>query len=153
MPDSGAPPIQECVEGYLFSGRPPHFLILRRPPARGRIWVPVSGKVEPSDGDFRRAIEREILEETGFRPSEPPFPLDWQVEFDGPDGRRWRLHGFGVELPAPTPPQLSDEHDAFEWVDAEAAIARLHYEDNREAVRILIRKLETGPIPTAARGP
>ncbi len=137
------PPIsQECVEGYLFCAAPTRVLILRRPPARGRIWAPVSGKVDADDVDYPSALRRELLEETGFAEFRRFFPLDWEVPFTGPDGRRWRLHAFGVELAGPMDPVLSPEHDAFEWVDPATAIERLHYEDNREAVRRLAAKLD-----------
>ncbi|HYK93984.1 MAG TPA: NUDIX domain-containing protein [Thermoplasmata archaeon] len=128
---------QECVEGYLFTRNPDRILILRRPPARGSIWVPVSGKVEPTDADFEAALRRELVEETGIDRVESVTPLDWQVPFDGPDGRTWRLHAFSVALSRPTDPRLSPEHDAFEWVGPDEAIRRLHYEDNREVVRRL----------------
>jgi len=64
--DLAGPISKECVEGYLFAFPPLELLLFRRPPARGRIWVPVSGKVEPSDQDFRTALCREVEEETGF---------------------------------------------------------------------------------------
>ena len=134
--------VQECVEGYLYHGRPPRFLILRRPPERDRIWVPVSGKVEPSDRDFEAALRRELAEETGIVDPTRVFPIDWEVEFDGPDGRRWRLHGFGVELPREAAPELSREHDASAWLDLREAISRLHYPDNRDALERLARILE-----------
>ena len=63
------------------------------------------------------------------------------MEFAGPDGRPWRLHGFGVELRSESAPVLSAEHDAFAWVSVEEALARLHYPDNREAVERLVRRL------------
>ncbi|MCI4351491.1 MAG: NUDIX domain-containing protein [Thermoplasmata archaeon] len=136
------PPIdQECVEGYLFAGSPPKYLILRRPPERGGIWVPVSGKVEPADADFGAAVRREIDEETGFSHPRAVFSLDWSFRFDGPDGRKWRLHGFGVELEDSAPPRLSSEHDAFEWLGYREASERLHYPDNREALARLHHRL------------
>jgi len=142
------PPIaQECVEGYLYCRGPVRLLVLRRPPERGRIWVPVSGKVDPTDPDLEGALRRELQEETGFTEFARLFPLDWSVPFDGPDGRRWRLHAFGAELPGPAVPTLSREHEAFEWVDPAIAIERLHYEDNREAVRRLLAHLAP-PGPT-----
>jgi 8-oxo-dGTP pyrophosphatase MutT (NUDIX family) len=143
-------PIQECVEGYLFTGRPPRVLVLRRPPSRGQIWVPVSGKVEPTDRDLESALRRELEEETGFVEPIRCFPLDWKVEFPGPDGRRWRLHGFGVELGSEGDPRLSDEHEAFAWLDVAQATERLHYSDNRDALARLVRFLEserTRPAP------
>jgi 8-oxo-dGTP pyrophosphatase MutT (NUDIX family) len=145
------PPVaQECVEGYVFAGAPPLCLLLRRPPERDRIWVPVSGKVEPTDPDYPGALRRELREETGYdREILDLFPLGWEVEFDGPDGRRWRLHAFGVELAEPTDPRLSPEHDRFEWVPFEEAHRRLHYADNREAVAVLAQRLTRAGRPSA----
>ncbi len=145
MAASEPPVAQECVEAYLFHGRPPRFLILRRPPERGRIWVPVSGKVDPSDLDLEAALRRELTEETGLTEFRSLFSLDWHVRFDGPDGRPWRLHAYGVELPAAVTPTLSREHEAFEWVEGVEAERRLHYEDNREAVRRVRRRCDPGP--------
>ncbi|MCI4340075.1 MAG: NUDIX domain-containing protein [Thermoplasmata archaeon] len=145
------PPIsQECVEGYLYCTRPTRVLILRRPPARGSIWVPVSGKVDPTDRDYPSALRRELAEETGFHEFVRSFALDWDVPFEGPDGKTWRLHAFAVELERAEAPVLSPEHDAFEWVAPAEAIARLHYEDNREAVRRLetsLRSPRSDPSP------
>jgi 8-oxo-dGTP pyrophosphatase MutT (NUDIX family) len=133
------PPIsQECVEGYLFVAAPFSLLTLRRPPSRERWWVPVSGKVDPSDRSRESALRREIFEETGFAGPLRPFSLDWDVPFDGPDGRRWRLHAYGVELDGRWVPRLSDEHEGYAWLTAREALARLHFEDNREALRRLL---------------
>ena len=132
---------RECVEGYLFAGRPPRILLFRRPPARGSLWVPISGKVEPEDPDLPAALRRELLEETAIAEPLRLFDLDWEFPFNGPDGRLWRLHGFGVELDREVQPILSEEHDAFEWVDPPEALARLHFEDNREALGRLLDRL------------
>jgi 8-oxo-dGTP pyrophosphatase MutT (NUDIX family) len=132
---------QECVEAYVFTSTPPRLLILLRPPDRGSLWVPVSGKVDPGDKGFESAVRRELLEETGFDALERLFPLDWEVEFEGPDGRPWRLHAYAADLESPQPPQLSAEHVAAEWVDFDEAERRLSYADNREAVHRLRRRL------------
>jgi 8-oxo-dGTP pyrophosphatase MutT (NUDIX family) len=132
---------QECVEGYLFVRHPLQILVLRRPPARGQIWVPVSGKVDPTDADLEAALRRELREETGFAQFVALFSLDWHVPFDGPDGRRWRLHAYGVELPRAESPRLSEEHEAFAWLEPAIARERLHYEDNRQAVDRLLERL------------
>ncbi|MCI4368763.1 MAG: NUDIX domain-containing protein [Thermoplasmata archaeon] len=141
MKDSEDPIDQECVEGYLFAGRPPRLLILRRPPSRDSIWVPVSGKVERHDADWEAALRREIREETGVGEFVQVFPLDWHVPFEGPDGRRWRLHAYGAELKTELKPTLSREHEAFEWLAPDEACRRLHYPDNREAVSLLVALL------------
>jgi lipoyl(octanoyl) transferase len=138
------PVARECVEGYLFSRSPLRLLVLRRPPARGRFWVPVSGKVEPNDADFEAAVRREVAEETGFVRPLSVFALDWHVPFVADNGETWRLHAYAVEVEPGQLPTLGPEHDAFEWLDPDAAIARLHFPDNQEAVRRLLARLATG---------
>jgi 2-(3-amino-3-carboxypropyl)histidine synthase len=147
---------QECVEGYLFARSPFRVLLLRRPPRRGRIWVPVSGKVDRTDRTFEVALRREVTEETGFADLASVVPLDWEVEFEGPDGRRWRLHSYGVEVPRPDPPTLSAEHDAYAWLTPRDARDRLYYSDNREALDRLVNRLgPSGAIssPTPSTSP
>jgi len=134
---SGAagPIARECVEGYLYATPPLELLLFRRPPSRGRFWVPVSGKVELGDRDFPAALCRELSEETGLtcRPEEL-VDLDWHVPFRADNGETWRLHAFALEVPRSFEPRLSPEHEASEWVPAEEAVHRLHFEDNRAAV-------------------
>jgi 8-oxo-dGTP pyrophosphatase MutT (NUDIX family) len=125
---------RECVEAYVVVRQPLRLLVLKRPPSRGSFWVPVSGKVDPSDADFRSALARELAEETGFDRVIGVTDLEWTVRFEGLNGKPWRLHAYAVELDAPRVPQLSDEHEAYEWLPLDAARARLHYEDNRAAV-------------------
>ncbi|HXQ94504.1 MAG TPA: diphthamide biosynthesis enzyme Dph2 [Thermoplasmata archaeon] len=145
------PPVdQECVEGYLFTRTPPSVLLLRRPPRRGRIWVPVSGKVDPTDANFAVALRREVEEETGITDLPSVVPLDWEVRFPGPDGRAWRLHAFAVELPTAVEPRLSAEHDAFAWLPWDAARDRFYYTDNREAFDRLVGALDDGSSPPGA---
>lgn len=142
MADLSGPVAKECVEGYLFASTPLELLLFRRPPARGRIWVPVSGKVEPSDHDFSTALLRELKEETGLiAPSERLIDLDWHVLFRADNGETWRLHAFGLEVPRSFQPRLSAEHDAAEWVPVEEAVRRLYFEDNRDAVTRLRDRL------------
>jgi len=142
---------QECVEGYVYTPAPLRLLVLRRPPPRGRIWVPVSGKVDPGDGARLSTLRRELWEETGFAHVERYLPLGWTVVFEGPDQRRWRLEAWGVELDRAAAPTLSDEHDAFAWVSAREAVHRFHYEDNRSAVARLLERLGGRASPPQTR--
>jgi 8-oxo-dGTP pyrophosphatase MutT (NUDIX family) len=144
---SAPPSVQRCVEGYLFVRTPPRVLVLRRPPSRGSIWVPVSGKIDPTDADAATAVRREIAEETGFDRLVELFDLPWSVEFVGPDGRTWKLQGFGAELDAARAPVLSSEHVEHEWLPPSAARARLHYPDNREAVDRLLERWAAANAP------
>ncbi len=142
---------RECVEGYLFVRRPLRFLLLRRPPSRGRVWVPVSGKVDPSDPNLTAALRRELREETGFSRIARLFPLRWVFPFRGPDGGRWRLHAFAVELRRAAEPRLSREHEAFRWLSLPDALKCLHYRDNRSALRRLARRMERERLGEEAR--
>ena len=129
---------RECVEGYLFASPPLELLLFRRPPERGRIWVPVSGKVEPEDRDFPAALCRELEEETGLRiPPTDLIDLDWQVPFRADNGKVWRLHAFALQVPRSFLPRLSAEHEAAEWVSVDEAVRRLHFDDNKAAVERL----------------
>ena len=135
MSDLTGPVDRECVEGYLFATPPLELLLFRRPPERGRIWVPVSGKVEPEDRDFRSALCRELGEETGLGVGpEELIDLDWHVPFRADNGETWRLHAFAVRVPRSFEPHLSREHEAAAWVAPEEAVLRLHFDDNRAAV-------------------
>ncbi|HXY11977.1 MAG TPA: NUDIX domain-containing protein [Thermoplasmata archaeon] len=135
MTDDLGPVSKECVEGYIFADPPLELLLFRRPPSRGRYWVPVSGKVEPTDRDFRSALCRELEEETGLRVGSAELvDLDWRVPFRADNGEVWRLHAFAVQVPRSFRPRLSPEHEEAEWVPVEEAERRLHFEDNRAAV-------------------
>ncbi len=134
---------RECVEGYLYTARPFELWIFRRPPARGGIWVPISGKVETTDADLEAALLRELREETGLEGPRTITPLDWQVPFDAPNGEgTWRLTAFAVEVDPTWTPALSAEHDLAERVSPSVASVRLHYTDNREAVQRLVERLQ-----------
>ncbi len=154
---SAAPPgtiVRECVEGYLYSAPPLRLWIFRRTAARGGGWTPITGKVEPTDADYRAALVREVREETGLSVSGRIVPLDWQVPFDAPNGEgTWRLHAFAVETPRGWTPTLSAEHDASELVTPEVAVGRLFYPDNREAVQRVVERLVPLLPPGSTRAP
>ncbi len=141
MDEPAGPVVRECVEGYLFATPPLELLLFRRPPARGQIWVPVSGKVEPTDQDWEAALERELREETGLDRPRRLVPLDWHVRFRADNGETWRLHAYGVEVDRSFVPVLSAEHESSRWVSPGDATALLHYEDNRGAVERLVLEL------------
>jgi 8-oxo-dGTP pyrophosphatase MutT (NUDIX family) len=141
------PVVRECVEGYVFANPPFELLLFRRPPGRGRIWVPISGKVEPTDRDFESALRRELREETGLAEPVRLLPLDWEVRFRADNGETWRLHAFGVEVDRSFAPVLSPEHERSTWATPEEAVRLLHYPDNRDAVERLRARLGEAPSP------
>jgi 8-oxo-dGTP pyrophosphatase MutT (NUDIX family) len=144
VPSALGPVVRECVEGYLFARAPLEILVFRRPPARGRIWVPVSGKVEPADLGLESALRRELAEETGLTDPIRIIDLEWALPFRADNGETWRLHAYGVEVERTFEPRLSPEHDLAEWVLPDEAVRRLHYADNRDAVRRLLERVARG---------
>jgi len=142
------PIAQECVEGYLYAGPPIRLLLFRRPPGRGGFWVPVSGKVDPTDPDWETALRRELAEETGLTGAFPLEPLDWHVVFPSETGTLWRLHAYAARVDPRFVPRLGAEHDRYAWYSVAEAISVLHFPDNREAVRRLVA-LEAGGAATA----
>ena len=147
MDEPAGPVVRECVEGYLFATEPLELLIFRRPPTRGRVWVPVSGKVEPSDSDLEAALRRELTEETGLLHPRRLVPLDWHVRFRADNGETWRLHAYAVEVERTFVPILSAEHESSRWVTPEEAATLLHYADNRFAVERLVARFSGSPSP------
>jgi 8-oxo-dGTP pyrophosphatase MutT (NUDIX family) len=147
MDAPAGPVVRECVEGYLFAEPPLELLLFRRPPSRDRVWVPISGKVEPTDADYESALRRELFEETALSRPNELFPLDWHVRFRVDSGETWRLHAYGVRVDRSFAPVLSPEHEASRWVTPQEATRLLHYEDNRTAVGRLVARRSTPPPP------
>jgi 8-oxo-dGTP pyrophosphatase MutT (NUDIX family) len=147
--EPSGPVARECVEGYLFAQPPLELLLFRRGPARGRIWVPISGKVEPTDADLESALRREMTEETGLTQPRRILSLDWHIRFRVESGETWRLHAYGVEVDRSFTPVLSSEHESYRWVPLSDASGLLHYEDNRGAVVRLVERLSGPPSPNA----
>jgi 8-oxo-dGTP pyrophosphatase MutT (NUDIX family) len=145
--EPAGPVVRECVEGYLFAEPPLEVLLFRRTPARGRIWVPISGKVEATDRDWEAALRRELTEETGLTRPRLVVPLEWHVRFRADNGETWRLHAYAVEVDRSFTPLLSAEHEEAAWVTPSRAISLLHYEDNRAAVERLVARRSAPPSP------
>ena len=118
------------------------FLLLRRGPERGRIWQPVTGKVEPGDADLAAAAARELAEETGI---EGARLFDTGVEFRfEKDGGTVAERLFRAELDAPEPVRLSGEHVEYAWRDAGEAAVLLDWPIHRTGVDRVRAVVESG---------
>jgi lipoyl(octanoyl) transferase len=110
-------------------------LLLRRISGRGGFWQPVTGRVEPGEGSAAAAA-RELAEETGARGEVKSldyvhaFPwgetLPPTVTTETAYATRWPGGEVQVD-PA--------EHDAFAWLPAAEAIAKVPFAGLKEAIR------------------
>ena len=115
-------------------------LLLKTIPARGAFWQPVTGGVESSDASLDDAALREAREETGLAFSGPPKPMGYEFTFQGRFGKVLETV-YELEAEACEAPVLDGrEHDAYEWSEAEPALARLKFESNAQPLQLLIRK-------------
>jgi dihydroneopterin triphosphate diphosphatase len=127
-------------------------LILRRASGRlyGGEWRMVAGKIEKGEQAWQSAI-RELWEETGLHPTEFfAIPSDnrfyeWQTD------RVRIIPAFAAEVSAE--PQLNDEHDTFEWLDALAAAGRLTWPEQQRLLGMVEAMVSVGTVPEALRIP
>ncbi|MCS7078591.1 MAG: lipoyl(octanoyl) transferase LipB [Chloracidobacterium sp.] len=117
------------------------YLLLRRVAARGGFWQLVTGRIESGESP-PDAARRELAEETGLTTSllrdldltrTYVVDADWFApSAEGPVFNR--EHAFAAPVDADRIRLSPAEHDAYEWLDCEAAAARLMWEGNRQAL-------------------
>jgi dATP pyrophosphohydrolase len=121
-------------------------LLLERADRPG-YWQSVTGSQNKGETLWQTA-RREILEETGFDPSQ--FELaDWSITYCFEIFPQWRHryapgvteneeHVFGLRVPAPLPVTLNPrEHLNFAWVPHEEAAKKVFSWSNAKAIRAL----------------
>ncbi|MFT5143935.1 MAG: dATP pyrophosphohydrolase [Rhodothermales bacterium] len=110
----------------------------------------VAGKIEKGEQAWQSAI-RELWEETGLHPAEffaiPSTNLfyEWQTD------RVRIIPAFAAEVAAE--PQLNDEHDSFEWLDAATAAERLAWPEQKRLLGMVEAMVSSGTVPEALRIP
>ena len=135
---------------YRVRGDERAFLVLRRAPGHAYAgqWRTVGGKIEPGEAAWE-AARRELAEETGFAagagrsafwalPSVNAF-YEWQRDTVA------LVPAFAAEVSGD--PQLDGEHDAFAWLPAEAAAARLAWPEQQRLLRLADALLDADAVP------
>ena len=113
-------------------------LLLRRVPGRvlPGLWQGVSGLVEEGESITDAAL-REVREETGFGDPviEAFYHLDYVAEFYWePSDELMTSAYFALRIAPAIDPDLSHEHDAFQWLPIEDALAIAVWPGYREGL-------------------
>lgn len=132
---------------YRFVEDVPQFLVMQRAVDKrlGGTWQAVHGHVEPGESAFDTA-RRELFEETRLTPT-----VWHQLErvntfyVAGTDTIEL-CPGFAAKVAQDATVQLNDEHDAFEWLRFDDAIARYHWPGQREAIRDIVDVIIPGGV-------
>lgn len=128
-------------------------LLLKTLPERGAFWQPVTGTIEPGEQIHKGAL-REAIEETGLSPLKSIEPLGFEFNFEGKWGPTHETAFFYETYPGCPPATLDQrEHQDFQWVTFKDAASLIHYEPNRQAFTLLVRRIERLQIRTAVRRP
>ncbi len=121
------------------------FLLLRR---AGQVlyagqWRMVGGKIAEGEAAWETAL-RELEEETGHRPTQAWSVPSVNTFYEWTHDRVNLIPVFAAELGGD--PVLNHEHDAFAWLAAETACARLVWPEHQRLTR-LIDTLLAAPLP------
>jgi len=142
-----SPFLPDLVDVWIFrvTKAGPEILMLRRSPERilAGLWQGVSGGLEPGERIVDGAL-RELVEETGFRPEdfEAFYDLDQVNQFHvAKVDAVLSAAVFAARLRPGREPRLSHEHDAAEWLTADAAIRRSVWPAYRESIRRIVDHL------------
>jgi len=139
-------PIQVVVYAVRLAADGWEYLLLLRPPERGRFWQGASGGVEEGE-TITQAASRELAEETGLLPlrlQKIDFTHSFPVEY------RWRFlfapgvetiveHVFIARVARDAEPRPSLEHDGYRWCAFEEALSLLGGSGRPEYARALRR--------------
>ncbi|HEY1335003.1 MAG TPA: lipoyl(octanoyl) transferase LipB [Myxococcaceae bacterium] len=117
------------------AGSGPEVLLLRRIPARGGFWQPVTGRRLPGES-AEAAARRELEEETGARL--PVRSLSYRHSFAFGDALPPVLveeEAFAADWPDGREVQLGPEHDTAEWVRPDQGEKIVPFVGLRRAIR------------------
>jgi dATP pyrophosphohydrolase len=136
-------------EVAIYVHRGDRFLIARRVPQG--VWNVIAGQVE--DGEtFAAAAARELMEESGLSGTlvDVKMPQTYVIEPEylalyAPGESTVAIESFVIEAPSAWEPTLNDEHDTYRWCSAEDAIALLHWQETKEALRAVAEVLRRRP--------
>lgn len=143
---------------YLYRRPEPdkvEYLLMQRAPAgkAGAIWQTVVGGAE-WDEKLIEAARREIFEETGLTRLQGIIAIGYAFSFGfvppyrsdyAPDVKQISNTVFASEVVSARPVSLSAEHMDYGWFSYEAALAHIHWPEEKEALVRLHPMVAGGP--------
>jgi 8-oxo-dGTP pyrophosphatase MutT (NUDIX family) len=136
------------VYPYRISGEAsPEFLLMRR--AKDQLyagqWRMVGGKIEAEETAWA-AARRELVEETGLAPDRFWTIPSLNQFYEWRGDRVTQIPAFAAQVAGT--PTLNPEHDAFAWLAAEEAVARLPWPEQQRLLQLAARLLREGIPPS-----
>ena len=118
------------------------YLLLRRVESHGGFWQSVTGSLEADETHLDAAV-REVYEETGYRPlvndlielglvNVFEIAPQWRAKY-APGVTHNEEVCFALEVAKQDVVIDRIEHDAFAWVDYEAAVTMIYWQSTRRA--------------------
>lgn len=117
------------------------FLLLRKKGEKV-FWQGVTGGVEASDEDIKKAALRELKEEIGIDAATenligPLYEFTFITHKKVDEGQKVKEFCFGLEILENSRIQLSQEHDMHKWVSYEDALRLISYEEPKKVIKII----------------
>ena len=138
------------VYPYRVDGGTAAWLVVRRAAGHAYAgqWRMVGGKIEPGETAWQAAL-RELAEETGFA-ARSGLTAFWALPsvntfYEWTRDTVALIPAFAAEVTGD--PQLDGEHDAFEWLPADEAAARLAWPEQRRLLTLASDLLASGARP------
>jgi 8-oxo-dGTP pyrophosphatase MutT (NUDIX family) len=125
-------------------GRDWEVLVLRRPPAKGSVWAPVTGNVDEGE-TFEHAAARELQEETGLGGEGALHRAEFVNRFSkekGGTARAFEERVFAAVIPQGRPVRLSEEHVEAKWVSPAEAVELVAFEGCKKGVKSALEAVE-----------
>ncbi|NLZ38112.1 MAG: NUDIX pyrophosphatase [Firmicutes bacterium] len=126
---------------YRWRNNEPEYLLLKRSPALGGYWQPITGFIEEPEAN-RYAALRELYEETGISDYEKVIDPAHYYFFDM-NGKKCAISVLAIEVKNDPKIRLSFEHTKYQWVNFQKASNMLHWENNVKALTILHQQLNS----------
>ncbi len=129
---------------YDIKYKKPYFLIMHRK-LRWKGWELVKGTVELKDKDLKKAIRREVKEETGLKNFKIVKDLKKKFSFNWGKTKKVNiLKVFLIKANMKQRIKLKQriiEHDGYLWCDYETTFKKLTYDNAKNLIKAANRKI------------